>query len=249
MIEFTLKSRAVIMAAIIGALLAGCSTISSINPFDNGKSELEEIASDPARISILALDDNLEVTGTMLPSEIVLPQAYINPDWAQTGGYPTHAPQHTDAPGSLSRVWATGIGKGSFRKGRVVASPVVAGGRLYAVDADNRIVALDANTGKQFWRYEIEVAKIGKTREGGANIIERFRDPLSFRDTGGSDKEAIGGGVAVADGRVYVSSGDGLVLALDAMTGTEIWRTETRTPVHSAPAIEDGRLFAISDDN
>jgi len=39
------------------------------------------------------------------------------------------------------------------------------------------------------------------------------------------------------------------MVALDAKTGSEIWSTETRTPLHSAPAVAGGRAFAVSDDN
>ncbi len=235
------------------ALLAGCSTISNvtdaINPFNGNKDGQEDITTDPERISILSLDDKLEIPGTMLPSEIVLPPLYTNPDWPQTGGYPTHAVQRTDAPGNLSRLWQRKIGKGSFRKGRVVASPIVADGRIYTMDAANRIVALDAETGSRIWNYKISVTSKGRTRQGGTSLIDRVRDPLTFGDRGGKDKEAVGGGVAYADGRVYVTSGYGVVAALDAVSGGEIWRVRTRTPMHSAPTVQGGRIFAVSDDN
>lgn len=241
-------------AALFGALLiSGCSTISSvtdaINPFDGKDADQGDIPDDPDRISILSLDDQLEIPGTILPSEIVLPGTYTNPDWAQTGGYATHAPQRTAVPGQLDKLWSKGIGKGSGRKGRVVSSPVVAGGRIFAVDGKNRVSALDATTGQSIWKFDVKVAKLKKTRRGGRSLVERIKDPLTFSDGGGSDKEAVGGGVAVADGQVYVTSGYGVILALDAVSGTEIWRTNTRTPIHSAPAVDDGRLFAVSDDN
>ena len=103
-----------------GIMLSACSTVSkvtdAINPFD-GSSKNAEIKTDPARISILSLNDKLEVAGTMAPSDIVLPQVYTNPDWPQSGGYATHAPQRTNAPGDLSKLWSRGVGKGSYRKG------------------------------------------------------------------------------------------------------------------------------------
>ena len=36
---------------------------------------------------------------------------------------------------------------------------------------------------------------------------------------------------------------------MDAETGEEIWRKGVRVPIHSAPTIADGRIFAITDDN
>jgi len=236
------------------ALLSACSTVTkvtdAVNPFNNSNDvDQGDIPTDPERISILSLDDKLEVAGTMLTSEIVLPPVYTNPDWPQTGGYASHSVQHTDAPGDLSRLWSTGVGKGSYRKGRVVASPVVAGGRIYTMDAANRVTAMDAQTGNKLWNYKISVTSKGKTRVGKTSLIDRFKDPLTFGEKGGKDKEAVGGGVAVADGRLYVTSGFGVIAALDAQSGSEIWVTRTSTPMHSAPTVAGGRLFAISDDN
>lgn len=231
--------------------LSACSTVSNIteaiNPFDNGSEG--EVTTDPERISILTLNDKLEVAGTILPSDIILPESYTNLDWAQTGGNATHTPQRTNARGYLTRHWSKGIGKGSSAKGRVIASPVVANGRIYAIDGANKIIALDAETGAKIWSYKVKVTSKARTRKGRASLVERAKDPLIFWDKSGVDTEAVGGGVAVANGRVFVTSGFGVMLALDAETGAEIWRNRTRTPMHSAPAIDGGRMFAVSDDN
>lgn len=236
------------------ALLSACSTVSrvtdAVNPFNNSKGvDQGDIPTDPERISILSLDDKLEVAGTMLSSEIVLPPVYTNTDWPQSGGYATHSVQHTDAPGDLSKLWSTGVGKGSYRKGRVVASPVVAGGRIFTMDAANRVTAMDALTGSKLWSYKISVTNKGKTRVGRTSIIDRIKDPLTLGEKGGKDKEAVGGGVAVVGGRLYVTSGFGVVAALDAQSGDEIWVNRIHTPIHSAPTVAGGRLFAVSDDN
>ncbi|HHI89194.1 MAG TPA: dehydrogenase, partial [Hellea balneolensis] len=228
--------------------LSACSTLSKVNPF-GGKDEVSEVKVDPDRISILTLDDKLEVSGAIAPSDIILPDAYTNPDWPQTGGYATHSVQRTDAPGPLRKVWSRSVGKGSFRKGRLTASPVVADGRIYTLDAANKVTALDAQTGERVWSKKITVKSRGKTRRGKRKLVERIKDPLTFRDRGGKDTESIGGGVALADGRLYVSSGLGVVLALDAQTGKEIWRKRTFSPIQSAPTVADGRVFVISDDN
>lgn len=254
MIDRFLKFR-MVSAVIAGVFtLSACSTIGSvtdaINPFDSNDDVSQgDIPTDTERISILSLDDKLEVAGTILPSEIVLPAVYTNPDWPQTGGYATHAPQRTNVPGNLNKIWSKGVGKGSNRKGRVLSSPVVAGGIIYTVDGNNKVMATDANSGSSIWDFKVRVAKKEKTRRGGRSIVDRVKDPFTWGDSGGSDKEAVGGGVAVADGRVFVTSGFGMVLALDATSGAEIWRTRTRTPIHSAPAVDNGRLFAVSDDN
>ena len=237
------------------AMLGGCSTVSgavsAINPFDGSSkgAALKAAEGDTDRISILQLSDELTIGGTITPDQIVLPPAYVNTDWPQQGGNTAHVVQHTAASGSLEKKWTKDIGAGSGRKGRVLSPPVIANGRIYTIDGDNRVVALNELSGKKLWDYKVRVETRKRTREGRANIIERVSDPLSFFDGSGVDKESVGGGVAYADGKVYVTSGLGKIAALDAETGEEIWGTQTLSPIHSAPVAGEARVFAISDDN
>jgi len=237
-------------------LLGGCSTLSAIgdlNPFDkseeNAKAAQGDVAGDTDRISILELNETLKVSETLTPDQVVLPPAYANTDWPQVGGNPSHVVQHTGATGNFDKLWSKDVGKGSARKGRVVAPPVVAGGRIYTMDGANRVTAMDANTGDRVWDIKIALEERQKTRRGKTGIIERVRDPLTFLDGSGTDKESVGGGVAVADGKLFVSSGLGVMAAFDAQSGDEIWRRVTRVPMHSAPTAAGGRVFAVSDDN
>jgi len=237
-------------------LLGGCSTLSAIgdlNPFDkseeNAKAAQGDVAGDTDRISILELNETLKVSETLTPDQVVLPPAYANTDWPQVGGNPSHVVQHTGATGNFDKLWSKDVGKGSARKGRVVAPPVVAGGRIYTMDGANRVTAMDANTGDRVWDIKIALEERQKTRRGKTGIIERVRDPLTFLDGSGTDKESVGGGVAVADGKLFVSSGLGVMAAFDAQSGDEIWRRVTRVPMHSAPTASGGRVFAVSDDN
>lgn len=239
------------------ALLSACSTISNvtdaINPFDKSeaekRAELGEVAGESERISILELSETLAIAGTITPDEVILPPAYVNTDWPQVGGNTTHVVQHTGATGSLKRVWSKDIGKGSGRKTRILASPVIVNGVIYVMDGDNEIIALGETSGDKLWDYKVFVEERESTREGRVGIIDRIRDPLSFADDSGVDKESVGGGVAFDGGRLFVSSGLGVIAALDPSTGAEKWKYEARTPMHSAPVASNGRVFVISDDN
>lgn len=236
-------------------MLSACSTIgnvtSAINPFDksSGDAALKAAEGDTDRISILQLSEDLKIGATITPDQIVLPPSYVNTDWPQQGGNTAHVVQHTAASGELKRLWTKDIGAGSGRKGRVLSPPVIANGTIYSIDGNNRVVALDEATGKKIWDYKVRVELRAKTREGRASIIEKVKDPLSFFDGSGVDKESVGGGVAYADGKVYVTSGLGKIAAIDALSGEEIWGTQTLSPLHSAPVAGTERVFAISDDN
>jgi outer membrane protein assembly factor BamB len=64
--------------------------------------------------------------------------------------------------------------------------------------------------------------------------------------------------VAVADGRAFVASGDGVLVALDAASGEPLWRRNLERPLSGGPAAGDGlvvigsregELFGLSADN
>ncbi|MEX2409218.1 MAG: PQQ-binding-like beta-propeller repeat protein, partial [Rhodovibrionaceae bacterium] len=54
---------------------------------------------------------------------------------------------------------------------------------------------------------------------------------------------------AVANGRIYVTTGFAKVFALDAGSGGVIWEASVPAPMRAAPTVADGRVFAITLDN
>src|SRR5690606_24696652 len=211
---------ALLSAACAG--VAACSTIGGIFGGDDDDNVDTNVAPRAERIPILTAEQVLSVDPETA-GPVTLPAPYVNPSWPQTGGAPSHAMQHPQG-GALARAWRRSIGKGDGRNSRIMAQPVIEGGRIYAMDGSGEIGALDAQTGHQIRRRTLRVAN--------------NRDRLGF-----------GGGVAVAQGRVYVTSGLGLIAALNIDTGDTIWSLETSTPMHTAPAVADGVVFGVSNDN
>src|SRR5207245_2840461 len=70
--------------------------------------------------------------------------------------------------------------------------------------------AVDAATGEQRWQYVYEPKATVDTPTPGA-ASQRNGDPIR--------------GVALGHGRVYFGAGDNHVVAVDAATGREVWRT------------------------
>jgi outer membrane protein assembly factor BamB len=154
---------------------------------------------------------------------VSLPSPYENNAWPDAGGYPSHAMYHLALGDPIKRVWTANVGEGANDYGRVTAQPVVAGGRVYAMDSQDVVSAFDAQSGKRLWRIDPE--------------------PETARD------QTYGGGIAVAGERVFLTTGYGQALALDAASGKEIWRKNLSAPTHGAPTVADGRIFAITVDN
>jgi quinohemoprotein ethanol dehydrogenase len=86
------------------------------------------------------------------------------------------------------------------------ATPIEVGGKIYVSTAWSKVYAFDARTGQQLWGYDPQV-------------------PPETLPKGCCD--AVNRGVSVADGRVFVSTLDGRLIALDQQTGKLLWSTVT----------------------
>ena len=248
-----MKTNSLLLLALSASLLSACSTLDALNPFDKTEAEKRAeqgaVAGDDERISILELSETLTVVAPTSPELIVLPDPYVNTDWPQAGGNVQHVVQHTGASGDLDKAWSVNVGTGSGRKGRVVAPPVIANGMIYTLDARYKVSAIKESSGNKVWDFKVEGIEREATRVGKTSFIDRIKDPLTFTDGDGTDKEGVGGGVAYANGTLFIASGLGKMVALDAETGDLIWSRETRVPLNSVPTVDNGRVFVISDDN
>ncbi len=176
------------------------------------------------RISILLLDQGVEVDPNVAEQQVRLPKPVVNAEWPEAGGEANHAMYHLAAGDDLKIAWRTSVGSGSDSGRKLLASPIVAAGKVYAMDTDNRVSAIDPASGKVLWQTE--------TRPS-----ESDSDPVQP------------GGIGYAEGRIYAGTGYGQVVALAADTGKELWRHSVPSPVRSAPTIAGGRVYALTVEN
>ncbi|MBU1378118.1 MAG: PQQ-binding-like beta-propeller repeat protein [Alphaproteobacteria bacterium] len=219
--------RSTILAAVLIAALgaSGCSTVSNLNPFGKKDKGPAELAGEGQRISIIPADQILEPAAALKGVDFALPPAETVAAWPLPGGNTEQAVGNVAAGANLSVAWRKNFGQGQKRGRYITAPPVAAEGKLFLMDADARVVAVDAASGAQIWRT-------------ATNPGDNKRDKLAF-----------GGGVAYADGKLYVSSGFREVMQMDAKTGAVGWRTKTPESIHGAPNVSGGRVFVVSLDN
>ncbi|HKS90031.1 MAG TPA: PQQ-binding-like beta-propeller repeat protein [Stellaceae bacterium] len=175
------------------------------------------------RIPVLGFGGSLDPDPKLAAAPVTLPPPAVNPDWPEAGGNPAHAMGHPALPGKFARVWETSVGEGSSRHTKVLSQPVVAGGRVYAMDGGAQVSALDAAGGKTIWQVDLK--------------------PQGERGS------AFGGGPAFSKDRLYVATGYAEVLALDPGTGKVQWRQSVSAPVHAPPTVADGRIFVVTVEN
>ncbi len=86
-------------------------------------------------------------------------------------------------------------------------TPLVVDGVMYTVQGINDVFALDATTGKTFWKYAYQP------------------DPAARNCCGQETR-----GLAIVDNKVFLAALDTTVIALDAKTGKELWKTQAADP-------------------
>lgn len=214
------RSRTILtLLAGLAALLVGCSTIEDMLPEAKTRTKIKG-----ERVAVMVHEEQLVVDPKMADVPVKLPPPYRNPDWPEPGGYADNVLHHLEATGPLKRLWNVNAGKGSDDTSRLTAPPIVAGGRIYVLDAQADVTAFDANTGEPVWRINLE---------------PEADDP----------EKGFGGGLAYEDGKLFAACGFGFVKALDAATGKELWKKNLSVPIADAPVANGGRVFVITQEN
>jgi PQQ-dependent dehydrogenase (methanol/ethanol family) len=106
-------------------------------------------------------------------------------------------------------------------------TPIVVDGVMYVGTAWSEVVALDARNGAHLWTYDPKVPK-------DWSLV--------------SCCDAVNRGVAVWNGKVYVGTLDGHLVALDAQSGKPVWDVLTIAPgakytIPGAPRVVKGKVL------
>jgi outer membrane protein assembly factor BamB len=199
----------------LSLLLGGCGAAESLVGKFGGGSKDEILPG--AREAVLT--PNAPVASETESSEpVVIPAAVSNTNWTQAGGVASHAMHNLALGSNLQRAFAVDVGYGSDSYGRLTATPIVAGGRVFVLDSRAEVRAVSANDGASIWSRSL----VPEDRDG---------------------RGAFGGGLATDGSRLYATTAFGEVVALDITTGNEIWRKPFESPIRGAPTVDGGRVF------
>ncbi len=204
--------RLIAAVAVLG-LLGGCESWF-------GKKKEEALPG--TRVSVLAHQTALQPDLQASLEPIVLPPPENNSAWPQDGGFGDRPLYHVRLGSSLQPVWSVSIGDGIAAERPRLPAPVVADGRVFTMDSEQRVRAFDAASGKTVW--DVDLARK-------------------------QDDEALSGGLAYANGSLFATTGFAKVFALNAATGKELWSRSVSAPIHGAPSVGRGRLVAITVNN
>ncbi len=231
-------SAALTIAALL--LVGACAQIDTVSGWFSTK---KTINLKGERIPVMASENSITPDADLAGVKVVLPPPYVNPEWPSPGGYPANAMYHLQADGPLQQIWEQDAGQGSNDDSRLTAPPIVADGRIYVLDSEAHLFAFDARSGNPLWDKSLVPA------EGETNFWNDASLGLIGRDTHADPTKGFGGGIAFDDGKLFVSTGFGIVYALDAVSGKQIWKSDLGVPIINAPVANGGRVFVSSQDN
>jgi outer membrane protein assembly factor BamB len=155
---------------------------------------------------------------------IRLPGTHVNAAWTTRLGTPNTRISHPALNATPSQQWAASIGQGDGRRHRITAEPVAANGIIYTLDSR---------------------ALVSATNTAGATVWTRDLTPSATRSPDG----ASGGGLALSDGRLYVTSAFGSLTVLDAASGQTVWTKTFDAPVTAPPTIAGDRVYVVAADS
>ena len=136
-----------------------------------------------------------------------------------------YSPLDQITPANVSRlrpVWVFSTNDGKPHE----SAPLVNNGVMFVTSPANQVIAIDVKSGNLLWRYK-------QSRPAGSNSI-------IFNDTNR--------GVALYEDKVYYALPESVLVALNAKTGKEVWRTtiadyKAGYYVTLAPLIADGKVM------
>ncbi|WP_102226493.1 outer membrane protein assembly factor BamB family protein [Acidimangrovimonas sediminis] len=151
---------------------------------------------------------------------VSLPAPRVNAEWTQRNGGATHAMTQPALGTNLSPLWAVQIGRGDDKRHQITADPVVAAGRVYTLDSEATVSAVSV-AGQKLWSTDIT-------------------------PPGDRRGKVSGGGLAFGDGKLFVTTAYGELIALNPASGQVLWRQKLDAPATGAPAVVGNTVYVAS---
>ena len=175
------------------------------------------------REPFIIVGDALKPDPALENLKVTLPNAQNIAEWPCVGGTPSHviAPaKMSDAP---QKIWEERIGDGADTYHRLITHPVVAQDVIYTMDINSIVKARSCKDGALLWEQNFTPADTECT--------------------------SMGGGFAVVDGKLFITTSFGEVWCVDAKDGKKIWQQNLSTPLRAAPTVYEGRIFVVTVNN
>ena len=178
------------------------------------------------RISVLPVEKSAEKEIAAGEEKISLPATKHNLNWSQNGGNTEHSYGNLYGEFPLEFVWQKDFGASAGKRDMLISEPVVFENTIFTVDANAKVSAFRLENGDLLWEAKV----------------------LSHKDKK-SKSSLKASGLAANAGKLFVTTGNGEVVALNVKDGKEFWRYDAQTPIRIAPTASSGKVFVQTIDN
>lgn len=175
------------------------------------------------RIAVLTRESAVEADPELSGLNVTLPAPSENAEWRQDGGNAQSVVENSAYSGNFIATGRVDMGDGDGWDEGLMPAPVVAEGHVFAIDSAGYVSAYSNNLHAMRWRYE--------------GLVEE------------DETRVVGGGVGYDNQVLYAASGRGMVAAINAADGKEIWKIALKLPLRSAPRMVAGTLYLLTVDN
>ena len=188
-------------------------------------------------------------TAATQQSRVVNDKALINAakdanDWLSNGRDYTeqrYSPLTQIDASNVSRLGLAWYYDTGSDRGTVETTPIVSNGVMYATLPWSIVVALDARTGAEKWRWDPQISHMNFPLGSVGN-------PNKVRTGPSVCCGPANRGVAIYDGKIYVGTLDSRLVALDQDTGKVVWDVQTISKdqdysITGAPRIAKGKVI------
>ncbi len=146
--------------------------------------------------------------------------------------------------------WSFELNGGCIPGTTAVSEPVISNGVVFIGSRDGAVYAINANTGKQVWRFQTgrdlsttpEIVHASKS-SSATDMLNTYAESVKGRSKG---KRYISATPVVYNDTVYIGSWDNRFYALDAVTGKEKWSFDARVPIFKKAIIADQKIIFVT---
>lgn len=134
--------------------------------------------------------------------------------------------------------------------------PIVAEGKIFITTHNRSLYALDAETGKPIWRFQVHDAflhspafsqglVVAGNADGYLYAVESQNGKMRWRVYG---RGGFSASPLIADGKVFIGSRGGSFLSVDLLTGKLLWQKDLGVPIRQTASFSRGRVFVTAED-
>lgn len=169
-----------------------------------------------ADVSVIKADDSL------VGIKINIPKAVLNQSWfgSNNNNQTIENFSFVDKISKTKSIWA------GYRPGyddRMVFTPIIAGDKIYNLDASGNLYAKNISNYKTVWKKKL----INRW------FVKNFTD----------------GKISYFDGKIFASTGYNVVFCVNTKNGEVIWEKTIGSVAISAPISDGSQVFVITNDN